>query len=113
MIGVARSSLQYRPVPRDDDALRLAISRHPPYALLQIELFPLGKPELTRSRRQKCKELERNPSGRFSGIPIDRKKEAAQLALAQDCGPVLLPRADQAPFSASVGSWVARPVAMA
>ena len=27
MIGVARSSLQYRPVPRDDDALRLAIVR--------------------------------------------------------------------------------------
>ncbi len=27
VIGVARSSLQYRPVPRDDDALRLAIIR--------------------------------------------------------------------------------------
>ena len=27
MIGLARSSLQYRPVPRDDDALRLALIR--------------------------------------------------------------------------------------
>ncbi|WP_299641588.1 IS3 family transposase, partial [uncultured Tateyamaria sp.] len=27
VIGLARSSLQYRPVPRDDDALRLALIR--------------------------------------------------------------------------------------
>lgn len=26
-IGLARSSLQYRPMPRDDDALRLALIR--------------------------------------------------------------------------------------
>jgi hypothetical protein len=27
VIGLARSSLQYRPAPRDDDALRLALVR--------------------------------------------------------------------------------------